>query len=686
MAHSALWFLPFLLVVGSLTRSWQGVHSQAVKEKVYVTLTNAAPCVRLLNNTHQTGCQSAFRGNVGVLHLLASPFDVIWILKSGPHPPYIPLIPARLFNRTLMIHLRNSTRIAGALLMIDDKNVTLLPSFSHEKQCPNDGYGIYMPDSCDVEWNEVGTGLDFEDFPFPIFMLSDKHETDVVIKCYEKHNILGLNDSAPDYPLCAAQLSSHMHAVTDTVTCRRRSSLQNNLTPQVVCDPLGCSNVMGLLLPDNRTNSVVFAITRLDSRSFFWDRSPGAGSVVTSFITLLAAAEALAKLPIEDINRLEKNIAFTFFQGEAFDYIGSSRLVFDMLQNRSFFTLDEVDSVLEIGQVFRPAGDLWAHTDPISNMDSSVKNGTEELVKLLSRAGLNVQRDETLRLPPASLQQFLKYRNLSGVLLSDYHNAFRNKYYQSVLDTVSNLDPEYPHSSDTEDALNYIGPLAANLTSIATGVARTLYLKAARSQSSEQNVTASNITVARLLYSFLVKTNNSWIRSLLDKDADKSLLVEHALSTYVGVTVMSMNPLTRLLYMVMSNLTGKRVSLNETACKDPAKYHIPDREMYKYMWIVTQDDSDGVCVRSTTRLLEGISPAFLKLPEGMHQNDFSTWTESQWKLTQARLFLVSSPWLEHLTLAVGFVVLILSFASVYLINSKVDVLFSGYPSHARSAY
>ena len=32
-----------------------------------------------------------------------------------------------------------------------------------------------------------------------------------------------VNGSMPGYPLCAMQLSSHMHAVTDTVTCMRRS-------------------------------------------------------------------------------------------------------------------------------------------------------------------------------------------------------------------------------------------------------------------------------------------------------------------------------------------------------------------------------------------------------------------------------------------------------------------------------
>lgn len=39
-----------------------------------------------------------------------------------------------------------------------------------------------------------------------------------------------VNGSAPEYPLCAMQLFSHMHAVTDTVTCMRRTDLQNSFS------------------------------------------------------------------------------------------------------------------------------------------------------------------------------------------------------------------------------------------------------------------------------------------------------------------------------------------------------------------------------------------------------------------------------------------------------------------------
>lgn len=52
---------------------------------------------------------------------------------------------------------------------------------------------------------------------------------------------------------------------------------------------------------------------QLDSRSFFWNVAPGAESAVASFVTQLAAAEALHKAP--DVASLPRNVMFVFFQG-----------------------------------------------------------------------------------------------------------------------------------------------------------------------------------------------------------------------------------------------------------------------------------------------------------------------------------------------------------------------------------
>lgn len=52
---------------------------------------------------------------------------------------------------------------------------------------------------------------------------------------------------------------------------------------------------------------------QMDSRSFFWNVAPGAESAVASFVTQLAAAEALHKAP--DLTNLSRNVMFVFFQG-----------------------------------------------------------------------------------------------------------------------------------------------------------------------------------------------------------------------------------------------------------------------------------------------------------------------------------------------------------------------------------
>lgn len=51
----------------------------------------------------------------------------------------------------------------------------------------------------------------------------------VSMQCYQDHNV-PRGGSGPEYPLCAMQLFSHMHAVTSTVTCMRRSSLQSTFS------------------------------------------------------------------------------------------------------------------------------------------------------------------------------------------------------------------------------------------------------------------------------------------------------------------------------------------------------------------------------------------------------------------------------------------------------------------------
>ncbi|KAK7163820.1 hypothetical protein R3I93_007788 [Phoxinus phoxinus] len=673
------------------------VSCSSVEKKIYVELNDTVPCVRLLNATHQIGCQSSMSGDTGVLHVLESEEDLDWILNTGPHPPYMIVMETAFFNRSVMLRMKNSSRVSGVAVIVSKTG--LAENFSPHTTCPNQNTGVYSASygpelaNCNVTaWNPLGNGLSYEDFSFPVFALKDENQTQVIRKCYEEHN-LRVNGSAPQYPLCAMQLFSHMHAVTDTVTCMRRTDLQNrfSINPEVMCDPLSDFNVWSSTRPLNNSakghkanESVVIAATRLDGRSFFWEEAPAAEGTVSGIVTLLAAVHALQ--PVTQQAPPPRNIFFTFFQGEAFDYIGSSKMVYDMERNEFVIDLDNVHSMLEIGQVgLRSGRNLWMHSDPVSLTNSSVM---DEVTKMtdnmqsiadglhISLAKLNV----TQPLPPSSLQRFLRVRPIPGLVLADHQTSFINRYYESVYDDAENLNVSYPPNLSPDEQLVFETEEAKSLAEVATLVARSLYKQAGGEERNLNNITADPRIVAQLLYGFLIQKNNSWFRSLLPPEVTKkganSILSSGPPQFYIGVGPRNIGPVhsvTRFVQYIMANLTGAATNLTETQCQNPES-----KDLFSYFWVSgpssVNSSGEPFCVRAPVRLAKAVSPAFERMEYG--SRDYSTWTESRWKSIRARVFLVASRELEMLTLGVGVAVLLLSLMVTYFISSKADLLFS----------
>uniref|UniRef100_A0A8D0Q5Q0 Nicastrin n=1 Tax=Sus scrofa TaxID=9823 RepID=A0A8D0Q5Q0_PIG len=624
-SRSFLRLLPFCVLLAGLCKG------NSVERKIYIPLNKTAPCVRLLNATHQIGCQSSVSGDTGVIHVVEKEEDLQWVLTDGPNPPYMVLLEGTLFTRNLMEKLKGRTgRIAGLAVSLAKPSPT--SGFSPSVQCPNDGFGIYSDSygpefaHCrEILWNSLGNGLAYEDFSFPIFLLEDEDETNIIKQCYRDHN-LSQNGSAPAFPLCAMQLFSHMHAVISTVTCMRRSSIQStfSINPEIVCDPLSDYNVWSMLKPINTSGTlepgdrVVVAATRLDSRSFFWNVAPGAESAVASFVTQLAAAEALQKAP--DVTTLPRNVMFVFFQGETFDYIGSSRMVYDMEKGKFPVQLENIDSFVELGQVaLRNSLALWMHTDPMSQKNETVHNQVEELLTTLEKSGAGVptvvlrRPNQTQPLPPSSLQRFLRARNISGVVLADHSTVFHNHYYQSVYDTAENINVSYPEWQSPEEDLNFVTDTAK---------------------------------VTRLLYGFLVRANNSWFQSILRQDL-RSYLGDGPLQHYIAVS--SPTNTTYIVQYALANLTGKVMDLTREQCQDPSKIPTENKDLYEYAWVqgpLNPNETDRLprCVRSTARLARALSPAFELRQWG--STEYSTWTESRWKDIRARIFLIASKELE----------------------------------------
>uniref|UniRef100_A0A8P4GFV9 Nicastrin n=1 Tax=Dicentrarchus labrax TaxID=13489 RepID=A0A8P4GFV9_DICLA len=619
---------------------------RAVIKKIYVHLNYTVPCVRLLNATHQIGCQSSLSGNVGVLHVLESEDNLDWVLKSGPNPPYLVILESPLFTRSIMMKLKNgSRRVAGVVVVAPNANP--LEAFSPHTTCPNENSGVYSEDydpalaHCNVTvWNPFGNGLAYEEFDFPIFSLKDDNDTHVIRQCYMEHN-RAVNGSTPQYPLCAMQLYSHMSAVTNTATCMRRNDIDFSISPEMVCDPLGDYNVWASTRPINNTakghkmwESVVIAAARLDSRSFFFDIAPGADSGVSGFVTLLAAAHALRNATQEAPPN--RTILYAFFQGETFDYIGSSRMVYDMQNNQFAVDLDNVHSVLEIGQVgLHTESKLWLHSDPVSRKNSSVN---DELIENLQSAagGLNISMDEpsvSQPLPPSSFQRFLRARPIPGVVLEDHQSAFSNRFYESMYDNAEYLNISYPPNMTPEEQLEFVTDTA----------------KVFRSDSQ---------LIPSDLMSHLGKPTNF----------------------YVGVTQQSSEP-TLLVQHLLANLTGSTVNITQENCQNQREDENDkeNKHMYYYMWVQgaappNSTQREGFCIRSTVRLSKALSPAF-DMRE-YTSKDYSTWTESRWKSIKGRIFLVASHDLEMLTLGVGIAVLLTSLLLTYVISSKADMLFS----------
>uniref|UniRef100_A0A4W5JXT5 Nicastrin n=1 Tax=Hucho hucho TaxID=62062 RepID=A0A4W5JXT5_9TELE len=671
---------------------WCLGNTSLQKLKIYVELNNTVPCVRLLNATHQIGCQSSISGDTGVIHVLESEADLEWPLSKGPNPPYMVLLESSLFTKSIMMKMKNaSSRVAGVVVVPK----TSPREFSPHTTCPNENTGRRISNLAHCNqtvWNPRGNGLSYEEFDFPVFSLKEDNETEVIKQCYFDHNRV-VNGSGPQYPLCAMQLFSHMFAVTDTATCMRRSNIDFSSSPVMVCDPLGGYNVWAFIRPYNSTafghkenESVVIAAARLDSRAFFLQDSTGAEGSVSGFVTLLAAAQALRQATQEAPPT--RNILFAFFHGEVFDYIGSSRMVYNMKNNKFVIDLDNVHSILEIGQVktLRSGSNLFLHSDPVSRRNNTVDDEVTNLVNNLhsSTAGLNfsfVESGFSQPLPPSSFQRFLRARAIPGIVLADHQTAFNNRYYESFYDNAAHLNLTYPSNLSPEEQLEFVTDTAKSLTEVATAVARALFKQAGGNDSQVNNINADPKTVTQMLYGFLVRSNNSWFQAVMAPEL-KDVLREHSATT-------DANALTYLVQYLLANLTGTATNLTQSQCKKPDELPNESTYVYSYLWVQgmvppNSTQRESFCVRTAVRRVMAVSPAF-DLGDYVSK-EYSTWTESQRKFIKARIFLVASRDLEMMTLGVGVAVLFTSLLVTYFVSTKADVLFSAVREPANAAY
>ena len=270
-----------------------------------------------------------------------------------------------------------------------------------------------------------------------------------------------------------------MFAAKDAVTCMRKSYTKSspisfvmkgkasidilnyfitkfNTFLEPFCRPLRAHNIFSNLLITSKNesisdNSVVVLASRLDSFSMFSGISPGADSALTSVISLLSVVHTLNQIEVKNgIKQMgdKKNVLFALFDGEAFDYIGSSSVVFNMNANKfpeedpipseindpmdiSSITCRHISHFIELNQLSFHSNDskLFIH----KNLDSNDKlNSLQNLIKDNANGlrGLEVESvSDGQPLPPSSLQSFLKdNESLIGIVIANHRKEYTNKF------------------------------------------------------------------------------------------------------------------------------------------------------------------------------------------------------------------------------------------------------------------
>jgi nicastrin len=383
------------------------------------------------------------------------------------------------------------------------------------------------------------------------------------------------------------------------------------------------------------------------------------------------------------------------FLGESFDYIGSSRMIYDMKENKfpqevetsdeskitwPLINLDSLEAQIELGQLMNNGneGTMFTHMDtqfPAAGQDllRDLRNEAQKLGLTLDSPTLDKG------LPPSSIQSLLKEdRSVPGIFLANFDQKYINKYYHSLYDNSSKSG--YDHAIPDNK-------LVQHLSKIAETVARLVWSRVGQGQAPGQDFKANKTLINDLIYCYTISANCSMFAAVTSSDfVSKKSLPTKPLPQYVGVD-RSLTYHTIFTYRVLSYLTSKSLDgpFTPENCTTPQ-----NQSMYSYLFIkgnsppnwwtgTPQECQDslecGFCLNTTSWMAEAVSPAFVIDDYDFHDPQYASWAESSWQFTSSRMFLKASPYQERGYFALGIIMLVLSFCIVIWLDKYASLIF-----------
>lgn len=318
----------------------QTVNADKNQNRTYIDFTEPIPCVRRFNATHQIGCGGV---QTGLVYAVRGQYSLDRLSTNitpdvlGSRRVVVIVTPnwfAPLIDWALNSSSTASSILAGIVLA---ENLTTVATgeYSDDVKIPNSEFSAYKDRT---EWNPAGRGAMFNDFKYPVYIMTNPDEAEIVFNvCYDQINRHYFGSDpiriSSSVRLCGMQLGMDMSGAVSSRVCVRRSNIIHTLDFNYFCDPLGGSTY---LTPFNiaskdpfKANLILSA--RMDTFTLFESYTPGANEPMSALVAIMVLADLLRPFR----NQFDKiNPIFVLFDNEAFDYGGSSRFVRDLVNNQ----------------------------------------------------------------------------------------------------------------------------------------------------------------------------------------------------------------------------------------------------------------------------------------------------------------------------------------------------------------
>lgn len=287
-----------------------------------------APCVSLFYRGGQIGCGTIDRAVQTGRLAYYSLND--W---SAPTEKYVVVLEETLLSKEIIEELVANNKnglLQGLLVLNSTLDATIYSPAARDplgKRTPsqNLNYG-----NSAYQWNSYGDGLSESSLHrLPMAYVTEAAVSDTLRTASQ--------NPSDDFAVVA---DFNYYMGPDEMTSEKCLSWvdQGDNVWRPKCLPLGGTSIWataGTLSNLRRrmettTKEVIMVATNLDSSSLFHDATPGINTAASNILTLLMAAKLVGGVDTKTLAVLTKKIAFGFFQGEAFGFLGSRAFLKDV--------------------------------------------------------------------------------------------------------------------------------------------------------------------------------------------------------------------------------------------------------------------------------------------------------------------------------------------------------------------